>query len=117
MLAAAFGSGPKQLFAASFPSSLMVLPFQRIGKERAVLVVNKAVETVHVKLSGLGVTDNVDVSATVIGGDLGDEPGWSPPQARAVSPAGDLELGAYGVAIVSLSPKPRLSGLRSSAIL
>lgn len=100
MLASAFGSKQKQLFNATVEQppkgpGLFVLPFQRPGSPRSVLVVNK--DQGDVQLSLVGVPPNA--TATVIGGDLGPEPGWSPPERRAVT-GGVLRLGGYGVGIV-----------------
>ena len=100
MLANAFGSKQKQLFNATVEQppkgpGLFVLPFQRPGSPRSILVVNK--DQGDVQLSLVGVPPNA--TATVIGGDLGPEPDWSPPERRAVT-GGVLRLGGYGVGIV-----------------
>ena len=76
--------------------ALYVLPYKLPGGARGLLVVNKTPRPLAVQFEGLGggAASCVEVGVGVA------EPGFAPPLAKAL-PGGVLQVGGYGVCVVT----------------
>merc|ERR1711881_160327 len=79
-------------------TNIYALGMEVLGRKK-VLLVSKTAETQTVKIPGAtGV-------ALVLEG-VGEEPGFMPPTSKTLSSDGEVSLGSYAVAVVTLDAKP-----------
>jgi len=98
MLARELGSGPKALFNCTMPTAateLYALGF-KINSTRKILLVSKVSEHLNVTIS-----EAAGASVTILEG-VGSAPGWQPPRQSILGSNSSLNIGPYGIVLVSL---------------